>query len=306
MSLRPFVLGAVAMLASVAPTAAADEPPSPSPATGAPPPAVAPRASAESGPRPVPVSQGAPADWRVGDQLEVRVLGRADLSSSVRVLADGTIDVPFAGRVRVEGRPLDDIRAEVEKGFSRHERTPQVAITVSSLAADEFYVLGEVVKAGVYEVPRTKRVTLLQALGMAGGFNAEADFTRVQVIPARGGTPQIVDASPAKMSGLSSVRVSDGDTIVVPSVGKIYLMGQVNRTGGFSPPAGERMTLTRALALGGGFTRLADTAKILVSWRDPSGQSQTATFNAKAILAGGAEDVPVYPGNLIYVTERLF
>ena len=43
-----------------------------------------------------------------------------------------------------------------------------------------------------------------------------------------------------------------------------------------------------------------------MSWRDPSGQSKTATFNAKAILAGGAEDVPVYPGNLIYVTERLF
>src|SRR5262249_35289309 len=103
MSLRLLVLGAVALFASVAPAATADEPPSPSPATGAPPPPGAPRASADSSPRPAPVSQGAPAEWRVGDQLEVPVLGRADLSSSVRVLAHGTIDLPVAGRGPADG-----------------------------------------------------------------------------------------------------------------------------------------------------------------------------------------------------------
>jgi polysaccharide export outer membrane protein len=238
--------------------------------------------------------------------MEIRVLGRADLSCTTRVLADGTVDVPFAGRYRIVGRSIDELRADVEGGFSKHERTPLVAITVVSLAPDEFYVLGEAGKAGVYTVPRTKSVTLLQAIGMAGGFGAEADYTRVQVVSARGAEPKIVDASPSRVASLSMVRIADGDTIVIPSVGRIYQMGQLNRTGGFAPPAGERMTLTRAIALAGGFTRIADQTNVLVTWRGPSGEAMNNRYNVKAILAGGGEDVLVYPGNLIYVSERLF
>src|SRR5207248_7093433 len=64
-----------------------------------------------------------------------------------------------------------------------------------------------------------------------------------------------IDASPARLASLAAVYISNGDTIQVPSVGRIYIMGQVGRTGGLAPPAGERMTLTRAIALAGGFTR---------------------------------------------------
>ena len=171
------------------------------------------------------------SEWRPGDVLEVKVLTRPDLSCAVRVVADGTIDVPFAGRYRVIGRSLDDVRVDVEAGFAKLERTPQVAITVSSLAPDEFYVLGEVGKAGGFTVPRTKHLNFLQALGMAGGFGTEADFTRVQIVPGAGGDPRTVDASPGRLASLAGLAIGDRDTIVVPPVGRIYLMGQVNRTG---------------------------------------------------------------------------
>jgi polysaccharide export outer membrane protein len=245
-------------------------------------------------------------EWRTGDVLEVRVLSRADLSCTVRVLADGSIDVPFAGRYRVQGRTLAEVKADVTAGFGQQERQPQVAITVASLSPDEFYVLGEVAKTGVFAVPRTKRVTFLQAIGMAGGFGPEADFTQVKIVGADGADPRTVDASPARLVGLAKVVLRNGDTIVVPSVGRVYLMGQVNRTGGFAPPPGERLTLTKAIALGGGFTRLADTKNVLVTWRNERGESQTAAFNVAAMLNGGTEDVPIFPGNLIHVPERLF
>lgn len=244
-------------------------------------------------------------DWRTGDQLEIKVLSRPELSCGVTVLDDGSIDVPFAGRFEIAKRTIEQVRKEVAEALAKIEKDPMVAITVTSLSPDEFYVLGEAVKAGVYVVPRTKRISFLQALGMAGGFTPEADFVRVQIIPAGGGAPKTIDASPARMSALSSVFLSNGDSVVVPAIGRIYMMGQVNRTGGFVPPAGERMTLTRAIALAGGFSRLADTTSVLVTWRDPAGNAQTIRYNVKAILNGASEDVTVYPGNLVFVPERL-
>jgi polysaccharide export outer membrane protein len=297
-TLLPAVLVAVALVGGL-PAARAEDPPVPPPAAPSPEGAgAAPSAAAAP-------ARGERTDWRTGDELDVKVLSRADLSCTVRVLADGTVDVPFAGRFKIAERTTEQLRAEVETAFGKHERQPQVAVTVASLAPDEFYVLGDVGKAGVYTVPRTKRVSFLQALGMAGGFAPEADFTRVQVIPASGAAPRTVDASPARMAALATVWIGNGDTIVVPSVGRIYMMGQLNRTGGFAPPAGERMTLSRAIALGGGFTRLADSKSVTVSWRDAQGAMQSQRYNVNAILAGVAEDVAVYPGNLIFVPERL-
>ncbi len=295
------------------PTPPPTTPPTPPPvAAPATPPATAP---AKDGAKAVPPNTPAPAaaaasdaegtDWRPGDELEIRVLNRSDLSGTVRVLGDGTIDVPFAGRFRLRGRTLDAVRAEIETGFAKLERSPQVSVTLQSLAPEQFYVLGEVGKAGVYTVPRRKKVSFLQALGMAGGFSTEADFTQVRIVPAGGEKPRLVDASPGSVAALAGVTVADGDTIVVPSVGRIYLMGQVNRTGGFAPPAGEQITLTRAIALGGGFTRLADQKSVLVTWRDGRNEAVSARFNVQMILNGQAPDPVVYPGNLIFVAERL-
>lgn len=273
-------------------------------ATSAPaPPAMDPRPAAKPAATPTGAEQ---TDWRTGDMLEIKVLSRMDLSCTVRVLSDGTIDVPFAGRFQMAKRTAETVRGELEQAFAKIERSPQVAITVASLSPDEFYVLGEAAKAGVYTVPRTKRVSFLQALGMAGGFTAEADFAKVQVVPAGGGEPKTFDASPSRISALSSIYLANGDTIVVPSVGRLYIMGQVNRTGGFAPPAGERLTLTRAIALAGGFSRLADMSNVLVTWRNGQGETVVNRYNVKAILNGQSDDVVVFPGNLISVPERPF
>ncbi len=291
---------APALLFLAASLASADDPPAP------PPPAPLPGA-VDAKPAAGPAAAvGEHGEWRTGDTIDVKVLSRADLSCTVAVLADGTIDVPFSGRFRAVGRALADMRAEVEAGFAKYERSPQVALTVASLSPDQFFVLGEVGKAGVYTVPRTKHASFLQALGMAGGFGPEADFTKVQILPAGGGKPRTVDASPARLALLAAVFIADGDTISVPSVGRIYVMGQVGRTGGFAPPPGERLTLSRAIALAGGITRLGNSRSVTVTWRNVAGEPQSATYDVQSILLGGAPDVEVFAGNLIYVPERLF
>jgi polysaccharide export outer membrane protein len=295
---RRGLLVAVALLLSSAHVGAQD----------APRPAAPPAAPPAGGPAPAPP---APAedrrDLRAGDSLSVAVLDHPELGAEVKILADGTIDVPFVGRVSVLGRTIGEIRKDIADGLKSKVRDPQVAVTVQALAPNEFYVLGEVGKAGAFTVARERRITLLQAFGMAGGFAPEADFTRVSIVPADGREPRVVDATPGRSTqAVAQVVIANGDTIVVPAAGRIYVMGQVNRTGGFVAPAGERLTLTRAIALAGGFTRLADESSVLVTWKERGESASSARFNVKRILQGGVEDPAVYPGNLIVVGERIW
>jgi polysaccharide export outer membrane protein len=302
---RTGFLAAIATLLMSSPLRAQDAPrPAVSPAA----PPTTGRAPASPAPAPAPA---APAedrkDLRAGDSLSVAVLDHPELGAEVRILADGTIDVPFVGRVSVLGRTIGEISKDISDGLKNKVRDPQVAVTVQALAPNEFYVLGEVGKAGAFTVARERRISLLQAFGMAGGFAGEADFTRVSIVPASGAEPRLVDATPGRSTQtVAQIVIQNGDTIVVPAVGRIYVMGQVNRTGGFVPPAGERLTLTRAIALAGGFTRLADEGSVLVTWKDRGESAASARFNVKRILQGGLEDPAVFPGNLIVVGERIW
>ena len=48
-------------------------------------------------------------------------------------------------------------------------------------------VIGEVKKPGKYEMPHEKIVTLLEAIGMAGGFTKEGDVKNVIVMRVENG-----------------------------------------------------------------------------------------------------------------------
>ena len=68
---------------------------------------------------------------------------------------------------------------------------PQVTITVTEYAKRRFTVLGQVGKPGIYEFPNEEGVTLLQAIGMAGGFTRLAKTSTVTVTRTSGGNRTI-------------------------------------------------------------------------------------------------------------------
>src|SRR5204863_120377 len=119
------LISAAIFLATYAvPAARADDEPAipASPAPVSPPPPAPPPSPAKSG-----AAAGADQrDWRTGDTLEIKVLAREDLSCTVRVLSDGTIDVPFAGRFAMAKRTAAEVKGEVEQAFAKIERNPQV------------------------------------------------------------------------------------------------------------------------------------------------------------------------------------
>ncbi|MES0139262.1 polysaccharide biosynthesis/export family protein [Mesorhizobium sp. M0016] len=124
-------------------------------------------------------------EWRASRDV---IFEWAALNDSFTVGADGTLFLPFVGQIRAEGtapgtlaRAIGD-RLMQQMGLGRQ---PDVAVEIAQYRP--FYVVGNVKQSG--EFPYRPGLTVLQALGVAGGLPIrEDDVSRLgrEFITARG------------------------------------------------------------------------------------------------------------------------
>jgi len=94
---------------------------------------------------------------------------------------------------------------------------PQVSVTVFEYGKRRFAVLGEVQKAGTYDMPEREKITLLDAIAMAGGYTRIADPGKVTLKRKENGKETIVRLNAKKMARneLASFEIQPGDVITV-------------------------------------------------------------------------------------------
>ena len=117
-----------------------------------------------------------------GDQLQIYVLGHEDLStrrsssdtsgSYYIVRPDGKLDFPLAGTVNTTGKTIAEFTQELKDKLSEYIIDPIITVNVAKLGTTRVFVLGEIKKAGMYELTKGHRV--LDALGAAGGFTEKS------------------------------------------------------------------------------------------------------------------------------------
>ena len=174
----------------------------------------------------VPVADSAPAapeesgPYYVapGDVLRIAVWKEPELSGEVFVRLDGMITVPVVGDVRAAGKTTEQIATEVRTKLRAVLEVPQVTITVSQAVSARFYVIGEVAASGAF--PLTGRLTILQALALAGGFREFAKRERIVVIRERRGERKAIPFNFRDLeAGINldqNIAVEAGDTLIVP------------------------------------------------------------------------------------------
>lgn len=109
-----------------------------------------------------------------GDTFEVSVYGEEDLSGKYRVGDDGTINFPLVGRVEVTGKGPSEVALLIQTQLQQRGvlRDPQVSVFLLEQTSRQIAVVGAVSKPGSY--PLTRGMTLVQAIGAAGGLSALA------------------------------------------------------------------------------------------------------------------------------------
>ena len=102
----------------------------------------------------------------------------------------------------------------------------------------------------------------------------------------------------------NNIALQAGDIVTVPHAGIVYVLGAVNRAGGFVL-ANDRSQLTtlKILALAGGLTRTAKSDKAVIVRKDNQGQQHEVAIDLKKVLNRQAEDLQLQPSDILYVPE---
>lgn len=151
-----------------------------------------------------------------GDVFDVRVYLEPELSGAYRVASDGTILYPLIGKMYLNGKTPTQIAEEIQSGLSRYIKNPQVYVFVKEFNSRKIFVFGQVQKPGTF--PYEDRMTIIQALTLAGGFSQMAAKNRTYIMRYVSGKESrlTVPLEEIISGNLRNFELQPGDIIFVP------------------------------------------------------------------------------------------
>lgn len=153
------------------------------------------------------------------DVLTVNVWKEPDMSKTVPVRPDGMISLPLLGEIKASGYTPVQLQDLVAESMKKLVSDPQVTVIVEKVSSLSFNIVGEVTHPGYF--PLTRRMTVLDALAMAGGFKDFAKTKKVYVLrtSANGTQERLPFNYKDVINGKSpqqNIELQPRDTIVVP------------------------------------------------------------------------------------------
>jgi polysaccharide export outer membrane protein len=126
-------------------------------------------------------------DYVIGpdDVLAVVFWKENELSAEVVVRPDGKISLPMLNDVQASGRKPEELADVLEKAALKYVRDPQATVMVKAIRSRKVTVIGQVSKSG--SLPLSTGMTVLQAIGEAGGFTEDANKGAVVVVRIENG-----------------------------------------------------------------------------------------------------------------------
>lgn len=164
-----------------------------------------------------------------GDEIVVQFQGSTNDSKTVRVDRAGRLIVAQLPPIPAAGRSLGAVRSDLEAATRRTMLGTEVFVSLGSVRAITVFVGGEVERPG--QVGLNALADISAALTRAGGVRRSGSLRRIKLVSGDG--TRIVDLYGLLGIGAPpSVRLRDGDRIIVPVIGDTAAVaGTVSRPG---------------------------------------------------------------------------
>lgn len=162
-------------------------------------------------------------DYRIAanDMLDFRVFQEPDLDAVIRVSGEGVGNFALIGPVQIGGKTIAEameiIKARYRGGYLKN---PQVSLMIRGYAKKVFTILGQIQRPGSYDMQGTNTITLLQAIGMAGGYTRIADAANVTIKRTEGSNDEgkVLKVNAKRMArgeDTATFHIQPGDVITV-------------------------------------------------------------------------------------------
>jgi len=265
-------------------------------------------------------------EYRIGrrDVVEVYILRVPELSREYQVSADGTIKMPFLGKIEAQKKTSQELATLIAEGLREgYLVDPQVSVIVKQVNR-QFFIQGAVHSPGVYNIEG--RPSLLELITISGGLNPSYGATAFIIRGVRPSEPKPEAAHPsasgadtgsdseaqaeyqlrkANINALlrgefaENVAIEPGDIVHIPAADVFFVAGEVKTPGSF--PLKEGTTLRQAISLAQGTKPTAATGRAVIFREGAAGQKREIPVDVGAVMRGRQGDIPVLANDIIVV-----
>lgn len=211
-----------------------------------------------------------------GDLLQMDVYDVPEMTTFLRIDGQGNVAVPLVGAVHIAGGTIAQAQLTISKELVDKEilKNPQVTLNILQFTPKSVSVLGEVQSPGRVQLLASE--PLGNVLALAGGETISAGSdVEIQHKGDNGETQtrhvHYEQGKDKDQSILQSTIVDPGDTILVRRAGVVYVLGAVNRPGGYLMVNGGTLSIVQAIALAGGVNLTSSTRYAVVVRRQKEG-----------------------------------
>ena len=153
-----------------------------------------------------------------GDELEVSVWGEEELQRLVLLRPDGKFSFPFTNEIVASGRTVSQVQAEMTEKLRAYIPEAVVTVSVTATEGNRIYVIGQVDTPGSFVM--NPRLSVLQALSLAGGLTAFAAVNDIIIIRGLGTNQRLLHFAYNEVSRgrnlEQNIQLESGDVIIVP------------------------------------------------------------------------------------------
>jgi polysaccharide export outer membrane protein len=246
------------------------------------------------------------------DLIAVSVYDAPEFTRTVRVGADGQIRLPML-REPIPAQGLLPVQLEAAIAAALKEGQilvdPFVTVTVVEYFSRPISVAGAVKNPITFQA--VGGVTLLEAITRAGGLSpdAGAEILVSTRQPSPDGAPvsltrriavkALIDAADPEVN----LRLTGGEEIRVPEVGKVFVVGNVKRPGAYPVQGTAETTVLKMLAMAEGLAPFAAKEAYIVRRDDRSGARHELPIDLRKILQRKSPDVPLVANDVLYIPD---
>jgi len=238
-----------------------------------------------------------------GALLEITVFDTPELSQKTRVNSEGKIALALIGEIDVHGMSPDALERLVRSKLidGHFVKDPQVSVFVVEYAGQMANVTGEVNRPGAYTLLSSHR--MMDLIAAAGGLGAKAGNT-ITITHGENSKSAVVVYLSDKDASQNNPEIVPGDSITVSQAGIVYVLGDVNRSGGFLLDRRKTLSVVQAVALAEGAMPSASIRKALLI-RSSGENRQEIPIDLKMILNGQSPDPQLQANDILYVPRSL-
>jgi polysaccharide export outer membrane protein len=260
------------------------------------------------------------ADYILGpeDQIIIRAFHAEEISDKpVQIGGDGYVSLALVGRVKAGGLSVSGLEQELTTRLQAYVRDPQVTVLVSEFRSQPVSVVGAVNNPGVVQL-RGRR-SLVEVVALAGGLRTEAGNTATITRELSKGRLPLPDAKDDPTGRFSiahvnlhqvmdannpqnNITIETNDVVMIPKAQLLYVVGEVQKPGGFVLNERDSVSVLQAVALAGGLTQLASAKRAKILHQDGTQNTRTeVATNVSKILNGQAPDIQLHADDILFV-----